>query len=52
MHWLKDLSSGFGVPNCTGFALCFSRLWVPTRPKLMLRFAKPSELQSGRSRFL
>ena len=40
-----------GVPNCTGFAVCFSRPWVRTRLKLRLRFAKPSESQSSRSRF-
>ena len=40
-----------GVPNCTGFAVCFSRLWVLTRPKLRLRSAKPSEPQGSRSRF-
>ncbi len=41
----------FGVPNCTGSAVCFSRLLVLTRPKLRLRSAKPSESQRSRSRF-
>ena len=38
-HWPKDLKNVIGVPNCTGYAVCFSRLWVQTRPKLRLRFA-------------
>ena len=50
-HWSKDLKSAFGVPNCTGSAVCFSRLWVLTRPKLRLHFAKPSASQGSRSRF-
>jgi len=47
----KDLETAGGVPNCTGSALCFLRLFVPTRPKLRLRCAKPSESQRSRSRF-
>ena len=50
-HWLKDLKSAVGVPNCTGSAVCFSRLLVLTRPKLRLHFTKPSESQRSRSRF-
>ena len=50
-QWSKDLKSAIGVPNCIGFAVCFSRLWVLTRPKLRLRSAKPSESQRSRSRF-
>jgi hypothetical protein len=51
-HWLKDLSSVSIFPACTGSAVCFSRLWVRTRPKLRLRSAKPSESQRSRSQFL
>ena len=40
-----------GVPNCTGFAACFSRLLVPRRRKLRLRSAKPSESHGSRNRF-
>ena len=40
-----------GLPNCTGSAVCFSRLWVLRRPKLRLRSAQPSEPQGSRSRF-
>ena len=40
-----------GLPNCTGSTVCFSRLWVPTRPKLKPHSAKPSESQRSRSRF-
>ena len=47
----KDLNSVVGAPDCTDFAVCFSRLWVLTRPKLRLRSAKPSESQRSRSRF-
>jgi hypothetical protein len=48
---LKDLSSAIFVLNCTGFAACFSRLWVPTRPKLAPHSAQPSIPQKSRSRF-
>src|SRR6516162_900265 len=51
MQWSKDLKSAGGVPNCTGSAGCFSRLWAPTRYKFRLRSAKPSESQRSRSRF-
>src|SRR5208337_1626240 len=47
----KDSKSACGVPTCTGFAACFSPLWVLTRPKLRLHFAPPSESQRSRSRF-
>ena len=40
-----------GLPNCTGSAVCFSRLLVLRRPKLRLRSAKPSKSQRSRSRF-
>ena len=36
-HWSKNLKSASGVPNCTGSAVCFSRLWELMRPKLRLR---------------
>jgi hypothetical protein len=49
--WSKDSKSDCGVPTCTGFAVCFSPLWVLTRPKLRLRSAKPSAPQGSRSRF-
>jgi hypothetical protein len=32
--------------NLTGFAVCVSRQWAPTRPKLRLHFAKPKEQKS------
>jgi predicted ATPase len=37
--------------DCTGYAACFSRLWVLTRPRSRLRSAKPSAPQRSRSRF-
>ena len=40
-----------GLPNCTGFAVYFSWLLVPTRPRLMLRSVQPSAPQRSRSRF-
>ena len=40
-----------GMPNCTGYAVCFSRLSVLRGSKLRLRSAKPSESQRSRSRF-
>ena len=46
----KRFDTAFGVPNCTGCAVCFSRLWVPTTRKLMLHFRQPSTQQRGRSR--
>jgi hypothetical protein len=49
---VEDLKSAAGLPNCTGCAVCFSRLWVLTRPKLTPRFVKLSELHRSRSRFL
>jgi hypothetical protein len=39
------------VPNCIGSTACFSWLWVRTRPKLRVHFAKPSAPQRSRSRF-
>jgi hypothetical protein len=48
---VEDLKSAAGLPNCTGCAVCFSRLWVLTRPKLTPRFVKLSELHRSRSRF-
>src|SRR5450631_3646083 len=50
-HWLKDLKGAVVLPNCTGYAVCFSRLLALTRAKLKLRFTKPSESQRSRSRF-
>src|SRR3974390_3048414 len=50
-HWLKDLKTAITVPNCTGSKACFSRLLLPTKRKLRLRSAKPSELQKMRSPF-
>src|ERR1700752_237107 len=50
MEWSKDLKSAGGVPNCTGSAGCFSRLWAPTKYKFRLRSPKPSESHGGRSR--
>ena len=38
-------------PNYAGSAVCFSRLWAPTRFKLRLHSAKPSESHGSRSRF-
>ena len=38
---LGELSKRMGMPNCTGSALCFSRLWVPTKPTFRLRCAQP-----------
>jgi hypothetical protein len=35
------------VPNCTGCALYFLRLWALMRRMLTLRFAHPSELQEA-----
>jgi hypothetical protein len=43
MRWSKDLKIAIGVPNFTGSAACFSRRWVPRRPKLRLHFARLSE---------
>jgi predicted ATPase len=40
-----------GAPNCAGSMVCFSRFWVPTRPKLRLRSARPSAPHGSRSRF-
>src|SRR5438132_877113 len=37
--------------DCTGSAVCFSRLWVLTRPKLRLRSAQPLAPQRSRNRF-
>jgi hypothetical protein len=37
------------VPNCTDFAVCFSRLWVLTRPKLRLRSPQPSAPHGSRN---
>jgi hypothetical protein len=48
--WLKDLKGAGGVPNCTDFAECFSRLSVLTKPKLRLRSPHPSAPQNARSR--
>jgi hypothetical protein len=50
-HWPIGMNSAIGVPNCTGFAVCFSRLYVPTRLKLRFRSAQPLEPQRSRSRF-
>jgi len=52
-RYLGDESAriAIGVPNCTVFAVCFSRPWVPTRLKLRVRSAKPLESQRSRSRF-
>jgi len=47
----KGVKSVGGVPNCTGSAVCFSRLWVRKKPKLRLRSAQLSESQGSRSRF-
>src|ERR1700738_506317 len=49
--WSKDLKSAGRVPNSTGSVVCFSQLWVPTRPKLRLRSAQPSSPQRSRSLF-
>jgi len=49
-HWLTDLSIEFTTLNFVVFAVCFSRLWAPTRPKSRLPFAKPSESQTSKSR--
>jgi predicted ATPase len=46
----ERLSSVWCFPDCTGIAVCFSRLLVLRRPKLRLRFAKPSESPGSRSR--
>src|ERR1700751_2658205 len=43
--------SAIGLPNCTGSAGCFSRLWVLTRRKLRPRSVQPSERQRSRNRF-
>ena len=37
----KDVKNAGGVPNCTGFAVCFLRPLVRTRLKLRLRSVKP-----------
>ena len=50
-HWPKDQRSAGGVPNCTGSALSFSRLWALTRAKLRLRSAPQSESQKSKSPF-
>jgi hypothetical protein len=50
-HWPTDLKLAGGMPNCTDFAVCFSRLLVLTRRKSSLRFAQRSEPQNSRSRF-
>ena len=41
----------YTVPNCTGSAVCFLRLWARIRPKSRLRCAKLLKLQRSRSRF-
>ena len=43
---LQGCVSPLPLPNCTGCAVCFSRLWVLRRPTLRLRLAKPLESQS------
>jgi tetratricopeptide (TPR) repeat protein len=50
-RWSKDPKGGGGAPNCTGFAVYFSRLLVRTRPKLRLYSTMPSESHGSRSRF-
>ena len=53
-HWLRRMAAKhyrfaelvFGWS--TGFAVCFSRLWVLRRPKLRLRFAQPSAPHGSR----
>ncbi len=47
-HSCKDLKTAIGLPNYTGSAVCFSRLWVLRRPKLRLRFVKPSARQAAK----
>ena len=37
------------MPNCTDFAVYFSRLWVLTRPKLRLRSPQPSAPHGSRN---
>jgi MalT-like TPR region len=41
-RWLKDLKTAFGLPNCSGCAVYFSRLWALMRPKSRLRSARLS----------
>jgi hypothetical protein len=48
---VKGLSTVIPAPNRTGYAVCFSRLWVLTRPRLRLRFAKPLESPRNRNPF-
>jgi hypothetical protein len=48
-QWPRNMKWSGGLLNCTVFTLCFSRLWVPTRPKLRLHFANPSESRRSRS---
>ena len=50
VHLVKMKSAG-RVPNCTGCAVCFSRLLVVKRPRLRLRSPRPSTPQISRSRF-
>jgi hypothetical protein len=52
--WLahaERFETAIGLPNCTGCAVCFSRLLVVKRAKLRLRSAKPLESQRSRSPF-
>ena len=37
---VERFEGAFGVPNCTGSALFFSRLWVLRKPKLKLHFRR------------
>jgi hypothetical protein len=47
----KDLNSAAFFLYYMYSAVCFSRIWMPTRCKLRLRSAKRSESQRSRSRF-
>jgi hypothetical protein len=47
----QSLKTAIGVPNCTGFAVCFSRLLALMRYKSRPRSAKPLKSQKRRSRF-
>jgi serine/threonine protein kinase len=48
----KDLKSTSALPNCTGCAACFWRLWALMRRILKFHFVKPSESPRSRNQSL
>jgi hypothetical protein len=50
-YWSKGLKGAGCLPNCAGFAVCFWRLLLATKPKFKLHSARQSTPQRSRSRF-